>query len=86
VAFALFGLDGRYKGVVTLDESQRVSMSSLTLVNRDEVARALAKYDFPKLMERQFADRHFPEMKRRQFADRQFPEMKRRDFPDFDKF
>jgi hypothetical protein len=76
VVFGLFDLNGNYQGAVTLREDQKVPFSRVRLLNREELDTALAKYDFPKLARRQFAEldqRRPTSLQRRDFKKRSFP-------------
>ncbi len=65
VVFGLFGLDGSYKGAVVLREEQYVPLSSVELLGKERLTRALVKQSFPELAQRKFAtirQREFPEL------------------------
>jgi hypothetical protein len=65
VVFGLFGLDGIYQGTVVLREEQYVPLSSIELLRKEKLTRALATQSFPELAQRKFAtirQREFPEL------------------------
>lgn len=68
VVFGLFSLGGSYQGTKTLRKDQYISLSNIQLLNKDKLDMALARYDFPKLAQRQLAT-----MKKREFQKRSFP-------------
>lgn len=65
--FGLFDLDGNYQGSVTLSDAQYVPFNNIRLLNRDALDRAMARLDFPKLAQLEFARMNRRSVKRPQF-------------------